>query len=389
MVAATMTEAVGGGSFGPRDVLDTLKTRPEQRYPFIVRFDDDLVESARKAGLDPAAPEVDALQLINGVSATIPVARALELSESAGVAQVWYLHPELAPLYVRTIKALQYNVETLPLPSLVNLSIGPEPRFWTETPYPEEPFHAATKAAAEAGLIPVIAIGNLDRAERRAGWINPWCWPEWVICVGAYDPAAGAVAAFSARGAPDRPESWPDVVADGVDVIGPYPTHLTKSAERKRRDEANPRFRELIAPDKWDIYTLESGTSQATALVSGAAAQVLHFLKGMLAERAELATGAPLFSLTAPPDRITTYDERKPRLTGRATPQEDGSVVYEYAIDLPWKMVKQLLIDTALPVAGAPHEIGAGLVERDYIQQQFGQYGLVEVQIFSSKVLDR
>lgn len=378
------------GALGPPDKILALRAQADRRYPFIVRFVDPIATASPIQGLDPTGPNVTALGLINGIAVTLEVSRAFELAEQPGVVQVWYLHPELAPLYIRTIQALDYNVRTLPLPSLVNLSIGPMTKFWASEPYKDEPMHAATQAAAEAGLIPVIAIGNNPRAEAMPGWINPWCWPEWVICVGAYDPANNGVADFSARGAPDRPDSWPDVVADGIDVIGPYPANKAKSAQRKRYDEANARFRELIPREKWDVYTLESGTSQATALVSAAAAQILHFLKGLIADTSSSATGRPLFSLTASPERVGASVAARPRLTGTAMVQADGSVIYEYPLDLPWKMVKQLLVDTALPLDGAkPYEVGAGLVNNAYVQQQFGQFGLVEIKVFPSKVLDR
>jgi hypothetical protein len=377
-------------TIGPPDKVEKLRAQLDQTYPFIVRFSDDADIATERAAVVQTASKVDDLDIINGVAVFLQVSRAFELAKRPGIRQVWYLNPELAPIYVRTIRALDHNVKTLPLPTVANISLGPPVEFWSEQPYADEPMHAATRAAAEAGLIPVIAIGNNPRAEspdNSNGIINPWSWPTWVICVGAYDGKINKAASFSVRGDPDRPETWPDVIAQGVDVIGPFPTHLQKSAQRKKYDEGNDSFRAIVPREKWDLYTLESGTSQAAAHVTGASAQVIHFLKGLIAEVGARHTNRPILSLTIPPDRLSKYDDVVPRLTGTATPQADGSVLYEYKLDEPWKMLKQLLIDTATPISGAnPHEIGAGLVDPAYVQQLFGKYGLVDIKIYSSKV---
>lgn len=392
VLAVVMVARTGhAGSLGPPDKVEALRGQPSQNYAFVVRFAEGVASSPERLGLAAGGAAVRRLDLINGVAVKMPVARAFELAEEPDIRQVWYLHPDLADLYVNTIAALDYNVRTLPLPSIANLSIGPMPRFWEETPHEDAPVHAATRAAAEAGLIPVIAVGNSGRPDGSFdGWINPWTYPEWVIGVGAYDAARGVVADFSSRGDPARPDTWPDVVADGVDVIGPFPTNLTKSKERRERDESNARFREQVPREKWDLYTLESGTSQATAITSRAAAQILHFLKEMISRTDQPASGKPIFSLTATPDRVGGYHRSKQRLTGTATVLADGSVVYEYALDVPWKMVKQLLIDAALPLPDAgPHVAGAGLVDPGYIREQFGQFGVVDIEIAPSKVIGR
>ena len=329
------------------------------------------------------------LHLINGVAVEIPVRTAFKMADDPNIRQVWYLHPDLADLYVNTIAALDYNVQTLPLPNLANMSISPQSRFWRRPPSGDTPMNAATSAPVKAGLVLIVAIGNTGVGGDKAnGWLNPWCYPEWVICVGAYDAVKREMAPFSSRGDPNDKESWPDVVAHGVDVIGPYPTHLVKSPERRKRDESNASFRRVVPQDKWHIYTLESGTSQAAANVTGAAAQVLHFLKALIASGSESKTGQPIFSLTASPERITQYDRIAERLTGTARKQTDGSVVYEYPLDLPWKMVKQLIVDTAIPLTDKPvHVVGAGVVDRKYINQQFGRFGIAKPEIVPAKVL--
>jgi hypothetical protein len=48
----------------------------------------------------------------------------------------------------------------------------------------DEPMNAATKKASDNGFIIVMAIGNYFDGDND-GVVNPWCRPEWVICVGA------------------------------------------------------------------------------------------------------------------------------------------------------------------------------------------------------------
>ena len=122
--------------------------------------------------------------------------------------------------------------------------------------------------------------------------------------------------------------------------------------------------------------------------LQGAAAQILHFLKKLVQTSAGTQTSQPLFSLTATPDRITDYDRAKQRLTGTAIKEQNGSIVYEYVSDEPWKMVKQLLLDTAIPLPSEPaHVVGAGLIDRQYINAQFGKFGIANPKVVSSKVL--
>ncbi|MGC4074329.1 MAG: S8 family serine peptidase [Nibricoccus sp.] len=372
---------------GPSDKIDALRKQPDQVYPFILRLaPGSTLASVLPPDTDPAG--VTDLPLIGGASLPLQVSTALALADRPEVLQVWYLHPELAPFYLRVMTALQYNVKTLEPPALVNLSIGPPPRFWPRKPEPDDPMHAATRAAADAGFIPVMAIGNAGEGPGdRSGLVNPWCIPPWVIAVGAYDGAAGRVAAFSSHGDPANPDTWPDVVAQGVDVIGPFPTNLTKSDQRRRYDESNAAFRAQVAPEKWPLYTLESGTSQAAANVTGAAAQVLHFLSETI--RQSQGTSGDLFQLTAPPDRINPTATALPRLTGTVKRMDDGSMVYTYKMDQPWKMVKQLLRDTAISLPGVPPaQGGAGLIDRALINQQFGAHGLAKPMILPSKVVE-
>ena len=84
---------------------------------------------------------------------------------------------------------------------------------------------------------------------------------------------------------------------------------------------------------------------------------------------------------------MSDYDRQAPRLTGTATPNDSGGMTYSYTLDEPWRLVKQILIDTAIPVPGARSwQAGAGLVDRDYINAQFGAYGSEPPQLLPVKV---
>ena len=48
-----------------------------------------------------------------------------------------------------------------------------------------------------------------------------------------------------------------------------------------------------------------------------------------------------------------------------------------------------MLLDTALPIDDAdPAAAGAGLVNTDYVNRQFGRFGLIDRTLFAAKVLE-
>jgi hypothetical protein len=377
------------GVMGPPEKVEALAAQPDEQYTFVLRFAaDGPPDLATKLRLDDE--DVTALPVLNGYAVSMPVSQAFALAGSGDYAQVWYLHPELAPFYLNVLRALDrlYRMDRAMM--VVNLSLGPPTRFWPAVPYADSPFIAASRAVAAKGAVITVAVGNHADARALEGWVNPWSVPPWVIGVGAWDHEADAVAAFSARGDPARPETWPDVIARGTDVVGPYPTNLTKSPARRARDEGNAEFRATVPREKWDIYTLESGTSQATATVSGAAAQLLHFIQGMVDETGITTSGQPLFQIAAPADQLHPEIATRPRLTGEATVAEEGAVVHlRYTLDAPWRMVHQILADFARPVPGAaPHEAGAGRVDRDVIAAIFSRFGAPDISLYDAKVTD-
>ena len=379
----TALAATGGAAdIGPPRLVEALRAQPDAVYTFVIGYRDGV--DPQSARVSTATGPVRPIPLINAAVMTMRVADAFAVAAGADVLWVWYLHPDEAPTTVNVLGALDRAVATMPLPNLANISLGPPSAFFRAEPELDAPVPRALQAAADRGLIAVVAIGN--QGEAAPGFVNPWSMAPAVISVGAWDHRTGGVWAGSSTGRRDRPEAWPDVVAPGVDVIGPWTSTIPKSDRQRAHDEGTPRFREVVARKDWDAYTMMTGTSQATAVVSGAAAQVLRFVRGVIAEQGT-QPGQPLFELQAGPGRMGAQAASGPRLTGTATPREDGGVTFSYTLDVPWKLIKQILIDTAIPVAGVePWEAGAGLVDPDHIRAQFGAFGPEPPQLLPMRV---
>lgn len=387
VLAGTMLFKSGtalSGELGPSRVVEALRAQESQSYQFVVTFRNGAVPDMALPEVAAVAKDAVPLDLVNGYAVSMRVSDAFSLAKRDGVDWVWYLHPEEAPGAIRVLQGLDYTVRTMPLPNLANLSLGPPSSFYQTTPDHDAPVPRAIEAAAARGLITIVAVGNTGAS--APGFVNPWSTAPYVISVGAWDHRTGKVWTDSSTASPDQREAWPDVVAPGVDVIGPWTSARPKPEERRVYDEGNARFREQVPKEDWDKYTMMTGTSQAAAVVSGAAAQVLRYLKGFIEEHGRSA-GDSLFSLEAGPERISAYDGAVPRLTGTAKPTDDGGMVYEYWLDAPWKLVKQIIVDTAVPVADAdPWQAGAGLVDPNYVRAQFGAYGVEPPKLLPVKV---
>lgn len=374
---------------GPPDKREALLLRPEAVHRFIIMAEPGASESIveRLTGFS----SVERLELVDGWAVTGSVAEAARVAEAEGVALVWYLHRDMASVYVNTIRGLAFLAQAddgRPMPA--NISLGPPTSLMPLSAWPDEPMHRATLRAAEAGVVVVMAAGNYGSPDgAHDGWINPWCLPEWVICVGAATADRSRLFELSARGDPARPETWPDLVAHGVDSVGPWPTTVPKPASRRASDEANPIFTEKVAPEDRHLYTIASGTSFAAPKVSAAAAQVIHFLNGAIEQNGVADYGTPIFELTMERARWDRLAALAPRLSGQIIAADGQEVQVRYAIDAPWKLVKQLLIDTAIEMPGFHrHEVGAGFVDPDHVAAQFGKFEAVDMKLLPVRVTE-
>jgi len=162
---------------------------------------------------------------------------------------------------------------------VVNLSLGAE----VPTPGASDPLAAAVERAWQAGIVVVVAAGNGGTG--ASGLDHPATDP-FVVAVGASDsrgtadPADDRVARFSSRGDGQRA---PDLVAPGTSIV-------SLRAPGSSADRRAPTARVGTAGFRG------TGTSQAAAVVSAAAALVLSASPGL------------------------TPDQVKAVLTGSATP---------------------------------------------------------------------
>ncbi|WNB87183.1 S8 family serine peptidase [Cellulomonas sp. ATA003] len=147
---------------------------------------------------------------------------------------------------------------------VVNLSFGTD----SVQPYQIDPLAAAAEHAWRSGLVVVVSGGN--DGEDAGALSNPAIDP-YVIAVGASDPngaatgwSAPSVADFSSRGTDER----------HVDLVAPGASIVSLRAPDSFVDTEHPEGR--VAGDDTGRLFRGSGTSQAAAVVSGAAALVLQ-----------------------------------------------------------------------------------------------------------------
>ena len=149
----------------------------------------------------------------------------------------------------------QFNIRVL------NLSFGTD----SKQPYSIDPLDYAIEKAWRAGITVVASAGN---GGPDAGTVEKPADDPYVITVGAVDTKQTAsasddtVAPFSARGPTQDGFSKPDVVAPGISIVSARDPNSTL-------DQMHPLAR------VGNFYFKGTGTSQATAIVSGIAALIL------------------------------------------------------------------------------------------------------------------
>ncbi|CAN0605729.1 unnamed protein product, partial [Ectocarpus sp. 12 AP-2014] len=157
------------------------------------------------------------LPVLGGFVATMQVSDALSVAQENGVQTVWYLHPDETQVTRNVLQALEVSVAQGVL--INNMSLGPPASFFVTNSEPAAPVPRALQAVASRGPLSVMAIGN--EGIRAPGYVNPWSALPWVMAVGGWDHRDNTVWMQSSTGNPDAPDTWPDVVAHAVDVIGP------------------------------------------------------------------------------------------------------------------------------------------------------------------------
>src|SRR5439155_2935245 len=124
-----------------------------------------------------------------------------------------------------------------------------------------DPLDFAVEQVWRSGILVVVAAGNRGPG---GGTINKPADDPYVLTVGAVDtqgtpdPSDDTVAPFSSTGPTQDGLAKPDIVAPGVSIVSDRDTNSTI-------DRAHPNAR------VGDSYFKGSGTSQATAVVSGIA----------------------------------------------------------------------------------------------------------------------
>jgi hypothetical protein len=268
------------------------------------------------------------------------------LAKEPEVAKIWYVDSRIFDAYFNIIKAAEYMLSHKSgEPKIVNMSLGPPiDRSGTLRFDPEEPVNVATKALYDAGKVVVMAVGN--SGDLGDDTLNPWSVAPWVIGVGAATKDGKKLADFSSRGIPGDPLYKPTVVAPGIDVVTTHPAGIKKTPEQLAKDK------QFISEDKLDRYTVVSGTSFATADVSGAVAQIVGFISWLESNK---SLGNQLMEISV---SINGY-RKNIRFKVNTQPSNIKNFVTQFAMHMPKHQ---------------PHEVGAGFISQAMTQQCFGEY---------------
>lgn len=165
---------------------------------------------------------------------------------------------------------------------VLNLSLGTDAtQSWRS-----DPLNYAVERAWAAGIVVVVAAGNRGPAP---GTVSKPGDDPWVLTVGAVDdrgtpsPADDVLPDFSARGPSSAGVAKPDLVAPGAHLV----------SLRAVGSQIDTRFPAYVGR----AYRRGSGTSMATAVVSGAVAQLLSTEPGLGPDRVKYlltATARPV-----------------------------------------------------------------------------------------------
>jgi subtilisin family serine protease len=319
---------------GPRRIIPRLEDRADHGGAWLVSPPMD----GERFSIIEASLEQASLRVIQGAVG------------QSRIRVAWYLNEHVADLYRHLLRSLDYLLRNVPKPHVVNLSLGPPMKHAPLDP--EDPIHVIVDAATKAGMLLVLAHGNAGAADgSKDGIINPWASPRWAIGVGACNAEGTEVMPSSSRGAADRPETWPDLVAPGFAELDPT----------------------------------RVGTSYAAPRVVAAADQIIHFLRGFVREAGpEMA-----LKLRVPKETVAAGLALGPRMAGRRLPwDEDGCPVFEYDPTSGPALVRQLLRDFTRPLPGVgPHVAGAGVLDGDRLYDELGVFGRSTAKILPIRIL--
>jgi len=174
---------------------------------------------------------------------------------------------------------------------VVNLSFGAD----ALQPYQVDPLAAAAEAAWRAGIVVVASVGNAGAG--AASVADPALDP-FVIAVGATDPV-GKVTGWDKPLLADYSERTTS--ARHADLVAPGTSVVSLRVPGSTIDSGNPQG--LVAGDAAKRLFRGSGTSQAAAIVSGAAALLLQARPGLTPDQVKAA-----FMATASPVRSAGLD---------------------------------------------------------------------------------
>lgn len=369
-----------------------MRLRPDTAADYAARYPDDslnwIVIGTAEAGdglrealaLAAESTVPEPLALIHGWPVRLRCADAAAIAARDDVAAVWFIREEIFPATVNIIRSIDYAMTHGA--DVLNISLGPHDALAARMVHePEDPMSLATRRAAEAGCLPVIAVGD-------PGMINPWC-AEWTINVGAATADGSALLERAARGLPGS-GIGPTVVAHGVDSIGPISTVAAKGARQLEQEAAAELFLTPVSEDQRHLWTIDNGSSFAAPHVARMAAQIAHFVRKSaeaVIEHHKVDDWGTPSTFAVMYHHPRGYDAQLPRLAGRI--EDFGtSRIAVYPSAFSWRTVKQILMDVALPMPGyGPHEVGAGFVDMRLIDTYFTTFGQPEPRIMACKAI--